>query len=77
MWGMRMPLRPVNREQAWLLPPILDDLLPADHSARFVAAFVDGLDRGAWKGRAQDSGPGRPERIKIIPDFQAQEARCR
>ena len=41
-----MPLRPVNRDQAWLLPPTLDDLLPA----RYVAAFVDGLDRDAWKG---------------------------
>lgn len=25
-----MPLRPVNREQAWLLPPALDELLPQD-----------------------------------------------
>jgi transposase len=38
-----MPLRPLAREQAWLLPPSLDELLPEDHPARFVAAFVDGL----------------------------------
>ncbi len=43
-----MPLRPVNREQAWLLPPALDELLSQDHPARFVAAFVDGLPRDAW-----------------------------
>ena len=46
---MAIPVRPFSREQAWLMPPTLDDPVPEDHPVRFAAAFVDGLDAETWE----------------------------
>ena len=51
-----MPLRDMDREQMWLLPPTLDELLPSDHhdfQVRCVEA--DGTPQ------IEEDGPPRPD----------------
>lgn len=43
-----MPVRPLQRDQGWLLPRNLEELLSADHPARFVGAYVDALGQETW-----------------------------
>jgi hypothetical protein len=49
-----------DREQVFLLPPSVDDWLPADHFARFVIAIVEGMDLGAFYADYRSDGHGRP-----------------
>ena len=48
--------RPCDRDTPYLLPPSLDDWLPKDHLARFVADIVDRLDLSALIGRYRGAG---------------------
>ena len=54
-----MPYRPLSRQQTWLLPPTLDELIPDDHPARFVATIVDSLDQTVWE-RLEIGLDGKP-----------------
>jgi transposase len=46
---IKMPLRPFNRQQTWLLPPTLDEMIADDHPVRFIASFVDSLEDNVWQ----------------------------
>lgn len=48
-----------DRDQAFLLPPSVDDWLPADHFARFVIAIVEEMDLGAFYAEYRADGHGR------------------
>ena len=54
-----MPWREWDREQVWLMPPSLDEVLADDHPARLVAAFVDSLTAAEWAELGVDLG-GQP-----------------
>src|SRR3954453_13364315 len=49
-----------DRDQAFLLPPSVDDWLPADHFARFVIAVVEEIDLAAFYADYRADGHGRP-----------------
>ena len=49
-----------DRDQVFLLPPSVDDWLPADHFARFVIAVVEEMDLSAFYGDYRADGHGRP-----------------
>jgi transposase len=49
-----------DREQAFLLPPSLDEWLPEDHFARFVIAAVEAMDLSAFYADYRVDGHGRP-----------------
>jgi transposase len=48
-----------DREQVFLLPPSVDDWLPADHFARFVIAVVEEIDLAAFYADYRRDGHGR------------------
>src|SRR4051812_26913307 len=63
-----MPQRSFTREQLYLVPPSLEDWLPAEHPARFVAMLLETWDAAAWAelGIArQDAAMGAP---RYAPD---------
>ena len=55
-------MRKAERRQVSLRPLSLEDLLPADHRARFVWSFAERLDLSALYGaiKAVEGHPGHP-----------------
>jgi transposase len=54
-------IRGVDRSQTLLLPSSLEDYVPAECPARFIDAYVDGLDfQKLGFARSQPASTGRP-----------------
>lgn len=53
--------REYERRQGLLLPPSLEEWLPAKHLARFIGDTIDALDLGDWeRAYATETGSGAP-----------------
>jgi transposase len=57
---MAMNFLGCDREQAFLMPPSMDEWLPEDHFARFVIAMVEEMDLAAFYADYRVDGHGRP-----------------
>lgn len=57
--SMAKSYRPVDRDQAFLLPPDMRSWLPAEHLVWFVISVVDQLDVSAFESRSRRGGVGR------------------
>ena len=74
-----MPLRDWDREQVWLMPPSLDEVLADDHPARLVAALqaVDGTKVAGSASSSRTYDARQLERLlarteRAIADLEAQ-----
>ena len=53
-------------EQAWLLPPRLDEELGEDHLACFIHECVEKLDLSAFEAGSSEAGrPGYPPELML------------
>jgi transposase len=48
---------PSYKDQAWLLPPAIEDLIPEDHLCFLVEALVDAQDYSDFDLRYSGAGP--------------------
>jgi len=54
--GRSKVFRRYDRDQSFLMPPSLDDWLPEDHTARFIAETVELLDLSAVYDSDDENG---------------------
>ena len=58
--SMGKTYRPYNSEQAYLLPPSLQDWLPEDHLTYFVSDLVDEMDLSGIESVYEQEDRGQP-----------------